>query len=209
MRVLRTSAVVTLVACLTLAIVLRTRPHRHLPHYNNSARARNIRPGTTRAKLVEELGDPAREENGWLFFTPSPNGRTIRAKLDSAGRVEMIDPGLDDPATAQPGISEMTKDQLAGKWKWVGIRLGGRFQPKEGSVTQLNEDGTAKVQTPLPSGAIATESATWDYLDPSHWNLNLNIPAEPDIPGLEEQSVATEEWEVKSVHRRSHGVGAV
>ena len=67
----------------------------HLPHYNNSARAREIKLGTSRTELVDSLGDPIGEDNGWLLFDPSPNGRTIRVKLDVAGRVEAIDPGVD------------------------------------------------------------------------------------------------------------------
>jgi hypothetical protein len=45
---------------------------------------------------------------------------------------------------------------------------------------------------------MATETATWEDVDASHWRLALVIPAIPNIPGLEEESVAVEEYEVKS-----------
>ena len=92
----------------------------------------------------------------------------------------------------------MTRDQLVGTWKWIGINLGGHFRPHAGGTVRLDEDGTAVVTTPMADGSTATEAATWAYVDESHWNLSLVIPGTPDIPGLEEESVSMEECEVKS-----------
>src|SRR5262245_38646248 len=69
---------------------------RILGHYNNSSRARGIKPGTALSKVISELGDPISLTDGWLGFVASaPNGRTIRVKVGSSGLVAEIDPGVD------------------------------------------------------------------------------------------------------------------
>ena len=68
---------------------------RLLPHYNNSARARSIKPGTALSHVIQELGDPVGNSQGWLLFSESPNSRTIRVKVGTSGLFEAIDPGVD------------------------------------------------------------------------------------------------------------------
>ena len=66
---------------------------RILPHYLNNVRAESIKPGAALSSVIDELGDPIGVSDGWLLFFPSPNGRTIRVKLDSSGLVQKVDPG--------------------------------------------------------------------------------------------------------------------
>ncbi len=65
----------------------------NLPSYRNSSIAREIPPGTTRRQVVKLLGDPVGESNGWTLFTPSPTGKTIRAKFGPNGKIQSIDCG--------------------------------------------------------------------------------------------------------------------
>jgi len=64
----------------------------HLPHYNNSVRARAITLGTKRSVVIDELGDPIGSDGAWTFFTPSPTAAgPIRVRFDNAGRVIKVD----------------------------------------------------------------------------------------------------------------------
>jgi hypothetical protein len=64
------------------------------------------------------------------------------------------------------------------------------------SVIHLSDDGVATVTTSIADGTSTTDSATWEFVDGEHWNLNLNIPADTSTPGLEEGAVDVSEYEV-------------
>jgi len=66
---------------------------RLLGYYNNLSRARGIKPGTPLSKVISTLGDPIGQEDGWLVFVPSPEGRAPRVKIGATGLVEQTDPG--------------------------------------------------------------------------------------------------------------------
>lgn len=66
----------------------------NLPSYQNSLRASQLQPGTTKRQLIKTLGDPIGESGGWLLFEPSPTAdKPIRVKLGDSGTVEFVDLG--------------------------------------------------------------------------------------------------------------------
>lgn len=68
---------------------------RILGYYENSSRARGIKPGIALSKVISELGDPIGQKDGWLEFVASPNGREPRVRIGSTGLVAEVDPGVD------------------------------------------------------------------------------------------------------------------
>jgi hypothetical protein len=67
---------------------------RILGNYENSSRAREIKPGIALSAVISELGDPIGQTDGWLEFVSSPNGRAIRVRIGPSGLVAEIDPGV-------------------------------------------------------------------------------------------------------------------
>jgi hypothetical protein len=68
---------------------------RLLGSYFNSSRAREMKPEMALSQVIETLGDPIGQWDGWLEFVPSPEGRMIRVKVGETGLVKEIDPGVD------------------------------------------------------------------------------------------------------------------
>ena len=94
----------------------------------------------------------------------------------------------------------MTRAQLVGTRKLMETRLPGEQQPsprKANLVMRLNPDGTAETQTTIPSGKVAVEQATWEFVDERHWKLNLITPPAP-FPTLEHGTVDVSDFEVQS-----------
>ena len=82
----------------------------------------------------------------------------------------------------------MHKEQLIGSWKWKD----------HNSIMHLHSDGSAVCEGQSQTGQIIRENATWEYVDDTHWKLRLIIPAQPDVPGLEEGAGDVGEYEVIS-----------
>jgi hypothetical protein len=62
----------------------------------------------------------------------------------------------------------------------------------------LNSDGTAVYEKPGANGAVETATATWQYVDGTHWKFKVVIPPEPDTPGLEEGAIDVSDFEIIS-----------
>jgi hypothetical protein len=60
----------------------------------------------------------------------------------------------------------------------------------------LYPDGRAKLESAAPNGLTYTEKATWEYVDQRHWKLRLDIPPDPDTPGLEDGAIDVADYEV-------------
>ena len=70
---------------------------RRLGHYDNSVRARTLTVGMTRSTVIDLLGDPIAEENGWTYFQSSPTAAHLRVRFDNGNRLVKVDPASTQP----------------------------------------------------------------------------------------------------------------
>ena len=87
------SIVVVLLAVGAIAVAKHWMFGPHLPHYNNSVRARSLTVGMKRSAVIDELGDPVGVEGAWTLFAASPAAKDdIRIRFDETNRLAEVDP---------------------------------------------------------------------------------------------------------------------
>lgn len=88
----------------------------------------------------------------------------------------------------------MERHELIGRWKLA--RYGPMAAP-DAMEMELRDDGTAVTRT-RTGGKVFEECSRWEYVDDSHWHLLIEIPPDPDMPGLEDGARERVEYEVTS-----------
>ena len=80
----------------------------------------------------------------------------------------------------------MKREELVGTWE----------SNKHDEWMHLHSDGTAAWEARQADGSVNTATATWEYLDDTHWKFKVVVPPEPGTPGLEDGAIDVSDFEV-------------